>query len=192
MILVIDNYDSFTFNLVQLLQVAGATVDVRRNDAIDLAGVRALDPEGVLLSPGPGRPEHAGVTPVLARALDDVPLLGVCLGHQALAAAHGAAVVRAPRLMHGRTSPVHHDGRGLFEGLPSPLTATRYHSLIVDEATVDGDALEITARTAEGEVMGLRHRSRPAWGVQFHPESFLSEEGPALLGNFLRACRSAA
>lgn len=184
-ILVVDNYDSFTYNLVQYLRELGAVVTVQRNDEIDLEGVRALGPEGVLISPGPGTPDDAGVSnDILAHLAETLPVFGVCLGHQAIGQHYGARVVRAGRLMHGRTSPILHEGLGVFRGLPSPFTATRYHSLLVDPATVP-DSLEITARTAEGEIMGLRHRVHPVEGVQFHPESFLTEHGHALLRNWL-------
>jgi para-aminobenzoate synthetase component 2 len=185
MILVIDNYDSFTYNLVQYLGELGATVEVYRNDAIDVAGIQRRAPEGLLISPGPGTPDEAGVTlEVIAKLAGVFPLLGVCLGHQAMGQAFGGRVIRAPRLMHGRTSPIEHDGRGVFRGLPSPFRATRYHSLIVDRASFP-DELEITAWTAEGEIMGLRHKRLALEGVQFHPESFLTEHGHALLRNFL-------
>ena len=184
-ILVVDNYDSFTYNLVQYLRELGAVVTVHRNDEIDVAGVRALDPEGVLISPGPGTPDDAGVSnAILAELGATLPVLGVCLGHQAIGQHYGAKVVRAERLMHGRTSPIFHDDVGVFRGLPSPFTATRYHSLLVDPATVT-PVLEVTARTAEGEIMGLRHREHPVEGVQFHPESFLTEHGHQLLRNWL-------
>jgi para-aminobenzoate synthetase component 2 len=185
MILVIDNYDSFTYNLVQYLGELGAVVEVHRNDAIDVPGILAREPEGVLISPGPGAPPEAGITLEAIRQLaGKIPVLGVCLGHQAMGEVFGATVVRAGRLMHGRTSSIEHSGTGVFRGLPSPFTATRYHSLIVDRATIGPD-LEITAWTAEGEVMGLRHRHLAVEGVQFHPESFLTEHGHALLRNFL-------
>lgn len=185
MIVVVDNYDSFTYNLVQYLGELGAVVEVYRNDAIDVAGIERLAPEGILISPGPGTPDDAGITLELISALDGrVPLLGVCLGHQSIAQAYGGKVVRAGRLMHGRTSPIEHDGQGLFAGLPSPLTATRYHSLIVERDSVPGEFV-ITAQTAEGEIMGLRHRQQPIEGVQFHPESFLTEHGHGMLQNFL-------
>ena len=185
MILVIDNYDSFTYNLVQYLAELGAEVEVHRNDAIDVAGVAERRPRGILISPGPGRPDDAGVSlRVIAELGDTTPLLGVCLGHQAIGQHFGGAVVRAGRLMHGRTSQVIHRGTGVFAGLPTPFTATRYHSLIVDRASCP-EELEVTAWTAEGEIMGLSHRSRPIHGVQFHPESFLTEHGHALLRNWL-------
>jgi anthranilate synthase/aminodeoxychorismate synthase-like glutamine amidotransferase len=185
MIIVVDNYDSFTYNLVQYLLELGAVVEVHRNDEITVDELLARQPEGVLLSPGPGRPEGAGITlECVERLSGNVPLLGVCLGHQSIAQAFGAKVVRADRLMHGRTSSVKHDGEGLFTGIPSPFTATRYHSLIVDPETVP-DVLVETAWTEEGELMGLRHREHPTFGVQFHPESFLTEHGHALLERFL-------
>lgn len=185
MILVIDNYDSFTYNLVQYLGELGAEVEVFRNDAIDVAGIERRAPEGILLSPGPGTPDDAGITLDVVRSLGGkLPLLGVCLGHQAIGQAFGGRVQRAPRLMHGRTSPIEHDGRGLFRGIPSPFCATRYHSLIVDRGTLSSD-LEVSAWTAEGELMGLRHRQLAIESVQFHPESFLTEHGHTLLQNFL-------
>ncbi len=185
MIVVVDNYDSFTFNLVQLLGELGADTRVVANDAVTPREIALLAPRGILLSPGPGAPDDAGVTLAVIRELAGrVPMLGVCLGHQCIAVAFGARVVRAERLMHGRTSLIHHAGRGVFRGLPTPFTATRYHSLIVDRASVP-EALEITAWTEEGEVMGLCHRELAVEGVQFHPESFLTEHGHALLGAFL-------
>ena len=185
MILVIDNYDSFTYNLVQYLGELGAQTEVFRNDAIDVSGIERRKPEGILISPGPGTPDDAGITlEVISRLGGSVPLLGVCLGQQAIGQAFGGRVIRAPRLMHGRTSPIEHDGRGLFRGVPSPFRATRYHSLIVDRTNLPAD-LEISAWTAEGELMGLRHRRFAIEGVQFHPESFLTEHGHVLLRNFL-------
>ena len=191
MILVIDNYDSFTYNLVQYLAELGAAVEVHRNDALSVAALVARKPEAVLISPGPGTPDEAGVSlDLLRNAMNqggELPILGVCLGHQAIGQAFGAKVVRAERLMHGRTAPICHEGAGVFAGLPSPFTATRYHSLIVDRATVTPSTqLEITAWSPQGEIMGLRHRSLPIEGVQFHPESFLTEHGHALLLNFLK------
>ena len=184
-ILVVDNYDSFTWNLVQYLGELGARVEVRRNDAIDPQGIEAMGPEGILLSPGPGTPDEAGITLAVVEQLGGrIPILGVCLGHQAIGQVFGGRVVRAGRLMHGRTSPITHDGKGVFRGLPNPFTATRYHSLIVDEASLP-DELERTAHTDQGELMGIRHRSLPIEGVQFHPESFLTDHGHALLRNFL-------
>jgi para-aminobenzoate synthetase component 2 len=185
MILVIDNYDSFTYNLVQYLAELGAVVEVHRNDQISVHDVVARRPEAVLISPGPGTPNDAGITlELLARYGSQLPMFGVCLGHQAMGQAFGSRVVRAARLMHGRTSPIQHAGQGVFAGLPSPFIATRYHSLIVERESLS-DQLEITAWTEQGEIMGLRHRSWPVEGVQFHPESFLTEHGHKLLDNFL-------
>ncbi len=185
MILVIDNYDSFTYNLVQYLGELGAKLEVVRNDAVDAAAIAALRPERIVISPGPGTPDDAGVTLEVIRQLSaTTPILGVCLGHQAIGQAFGATVSRAQRQMHGKTSAIEHDGRGVFRGLPSPFSATRYHSLVVLSETVPPD-LEISARSDDGEVMGLRHRERPVEGVQFHPESILTEHGKTLLQNFL-------
>ncbi len=185
-ILMIDNYDSFTYNLVQYLGELGAEVMVRRNDAIDVAGARAMRPAAIVVSPGPCTPKEAGVSLSIFRELaGEVPIFGVCLGHQCMGEAFGGKVVRAWRLMHGKTSPVFHDGRTLFEGLPNPFDAMRYHSLVVDPESVP-DCLEVSARTAEGEVMGLRHRKLPVEGVQFHPESIGTGEGKHLLRNFLK------
>jgi anthranilate synthase/aminodeoxychorismate synthase-like glutamine amidotransferase len=185
MILVIDNYDSFTYNLVQYLGELGAEVVVRRNDAVSVDDIRGIAPRGVLISPGPGRPEEAGVSlDVIAKLGAKTPIFGVCLGHQSIGQQFGASVVRAERLMHGRTSEILHEGRGVFQSLPSPLTATRYHSLIVDRNTIP-DELEVTAWTDRGEVMGLRHTTLPIEGVQFHPESFLTEHGHELIRNWL-------
>ena len=184
-VLVIDNYDSFTFNLVQYLSELGAAVEVYKNDAIDVAGVRAQAPDAVLISPGPCTPDDAGVCLELLAALDrSVPVLGVCLGHQAIGQAYGGRIVRAGRLMHGKTSPILHDGRGVFAGLPCPFEATRYHSLLVERDSVPA-CLEVSAWTEEGEIMGLRHRELPVEGVQFHPESVLTSEGKRLVGNWL-------
>jgi anthranilate synthase/aminodeoxychorismate synthase-like glutamine amidotransferase len=185
MILVIDNYDSFTYNLVQYLGELGAKVVVKRNDAVSVNEIRELRPTGVLISPGPGRPEEAGISlEVIAKLGAETPIFGVCLGHQSIAQSFGASVVRADRLMHGRTSEILHEGRGVFESLPSPLTATRYHSLIVKRDTIP-DELEVTAWTDRDEVMGIRHAQLPIEGVQFHPESFLTEHGHALIRNWL-------
>ena len=183
----LDSYDSFVYNLVQYLGELGAEPLVYRNDAIDVEAARELEPDGVLLSPGPGRPESAGILcdAIPAFADDGVPIFGVCLGHQAIGHVYGATVVRAPQLMHGKTSPIEHAGEGLFTGLPSPLTATRYHSLVLDPETVP-DCLQVTARTTDGVVMGVRHRDLPVEGVQFHPESILTGCGHDLLRNFLQ------
>jgi para-aminobenzoate synthetase component II len=186
MILVIDNYDSFTFNLVQYLGELGQEVVVRRNDEIDPAGVEALKPDHILISPGPCTPNEAGVSMELIRTFaGKVPILGVCLGHQSIGQVFGGEVIRAERLMHGKTSEINHDGRTIFEGIPTPYTATRYHSLIVKRETLP-DCLEITAETAEGEIMGLRHKQYAVEGVQFHPESIITEHGHQLLRNFLQ------
>ncbi len=185
-ILMIDNYDSFTYNLVQYMGELGAELKVVRNDAIDVAGVRALKPAAIVISPGPCTPREAGVSVALIREMTgELPILGVCLGHQCVGEAFGAKVVRAWRLMHGKTSPVFHDGRTLFEGLPNPFEAMRYHSLVVDPESVP-PCLEVSAHTAEGEVMGLRHREHFVEGVQFHPESISTGDGKRLLGNFLK------
>jgi anthranilate synthase/aminodeoxychorismate synthase-like glutamine amidotransferase len=184
-LLMIDNYDSFTYNLVQYLGELGADVTVKRNDAIDVDGVRAMRPAAIVISPGPCTPSEAGISLKLLREMSgEVPILGVCLGHQCIGEAFGGKVVRAGRLMHGKTSPVIHDGNTIFAGLPSPFEAMRYHSLIVDAATIP-PALEVSAHTAENEVMGLRHRELNVEGVQFHPESILTTEGKHLLKNFL-------
>jgi anthranilate synthase/aminodeoxychorismate synthase-like glutamine amidotransferase len=189
-VLVVDNYDSFTFNLVQMLRELGAEVDVFLNDAIDAAGVRARRPDGVLVSPGPCTPNEAGASlAVVGEMGREVPVLGVCLGHQSIGQAFGGRVVRAGRLMHGKTSPIVHDGRTLFEGLPCPFEATRYHSLVVERDSLPA-SLEVSAWTAEGEIMALRHRELPVEGVQFHPESVLTGEGKRLIGNWLRGVRS--
>jgi anthranilate synthase/aminodeoxychorismate synthase-like glutamine amidotransferase len=184
-VLVIDNYDSFVYNLVQELGELGADPVVFRNDAIDVDGIRAERPDAVLISPGPGRPEDGGVSMTAIEELaGEIPLLGVCLGHQCLGQVFGAEVVLAPHLMHGKTSEIHHDGQGLFAGLPNPFVATRYHSLVVRPDSVP-DTLEVTATSTDGVVMGLRHRTLAVEGVQFHPESVLTASGPALLANFL-------
>jgi anthranilate synthase/aminodeoxychorismate synthase-like glutamine amidotransferase len=184
-VLVVDNYDSFTYNLVQCLRALGATCEVRLNDCLDLGEVVQTRPDGVLLSPGPGDPQGAGITLELIRTLGgQLPMLGVCLGHQALAQAFGARIEQAPRPFHGQTSSIVHDGRGVFRGLPAGFEATRYHSLAVARDSVP-EALEVTALTPDGEVMGLRHRTLPLEGVQFHPESILTEHGPQLVQNWL-------
>lgn len=185
MILVIDNYDSFTYNLVHYLNELGAETRVHRNDDLTAADAIALRPDAVLLSPGPCSPDEAGIClELLGKAPDTLPILGVCLGHQSIGQAFGGRVVRAKALMHGKTSAIHHTGKGVFRDLPNPFTATRYHSLAVEQASLP-DALEVTAWTEDGEIMGLQHRSRPVHGVQFHPESIATEGGHKLLGNFL-------
>jgi anthranilate synthase component 2 len=190
MLLLIDNYDSFTFNLAQYLGELGQDVKVLRNDAVDVAAMRALNPEFIVISPGPGTPDQAGVSLALIRELaGEIPILGVCLGHQAIGQAFGGKVVRAQEIMHGKTSPIRHHGVGVFAGLPDPFEATRYHSLVVERASLP-DCLEITAWTerADGtfdEIMGLRHKALAVEGVQFHPESILTRSGHDLLRNFL-------
>jgi anthranilate synthase/aminodeoxychorismate synthase-like glutamine amidotransferase len=184
-LVLVDNYDSFTWNLVQYLGELGADVRVFRNDAIDVAGIRRLRPRGLVVSPGPCTPDEAGVSLEAIRALaGELPILGVCLGHQAIGQAFGGKVVRAGRVMHGKTSPIDHDGRTLYQGLERPFTATRYHSLLVERASLP-DCLEISAWTAEGEIMGLRHKDLPIEGVQFHPESILTTSGMELIRNWL-------
>jgi len=185
MLLVIDNYDSFTYNLVQYFGELGADPVVKRNDAITPEEVEKVRPERIVISPGPGTPADAGISmEVIRRMGKTTPILGVCLGHQCIAEVYGGKVVRAERLMHGKTSPIRHEGSGVFAGLPNPFEATRYHSLIVEKSSVPA-CLRITADTAEGEIMGLQHREFPVHGVQFHPESILSREGKDLLRNFL-------
>jgi len=185
MILVIDNYDSFTYNIVQELGELGAKLTVYRNDKITVDEIRSLAPERIVISPGPGFPIDAGISLDLIRELgSSIPLLGVCLGHQAIGEAYGGLVVHAPELMHGKTSMIYHEGDTILGDIPNPFEATRYHSLIVDEATLP-DCLQITARTATGEIMGLRHKQHPVIGVQFHPESILTGCGLQILGNFL-------
>ena len=184
MILLIDNYDSFTWNLAQYLGELGAPPVVRRNDEVSVEEIEAMRPARIVISPGPGRPESAGVTVETIRRLGArMPLLGVCLGHQGIGLAFGGTIVRAAQLMHGKVSAIHHDGRGVFKGISQPFTAGRYHSLVVAEPVPD--ALEISARTEDGTIMGLRHRTSPIHGVQFHPESVLTGEGRQLLRNFL-------
>jgi len=189
MLLMIDNYDSFTYNLVQYLGELGADVHVQRNDAITLGEVEAWAPQHIVISPGPCTPAEAGISvPLIRRFAGRIPILGVCLGHQAIGEAFGGRVVRAARVMHGKLDHVAHDGRGVFTGIPSPVTVTRYHSLAIERATLP-DCLQLTATTADGEVMGVRHREHAVEGVQFHPEAFLTEHGHAMLRNFLEGRR---
>lgn len=186
MILLIDNYDSFVYNLYQYLAAAGADCRVIRNDALTVTQIQALQPAAIVLSPGPGRPQQAGVClELIAQLGASIPLLGVCLGHQAIAQAFGGTITYAPELMHGKTSPIEHFGSGLFADLPSPMTVARYHSLMAAADSLP-DCLEVTARTSDGVIMGLRHRHLPIQGVQFHPESIATEHGMALLKNFLK------
>ncbi len=186
MLLVIDNYDSFTFNLVQYFGQLGVEQRVFRNDEITVEQALALKPDRVMISPGPCSPTEAGVSCDIIKAFAGVrPILGVCLGHQAIGQVYGGKVVRAPNLMHGKTSPVFHDGQDLFRGMPNPFAATRYHSLIVDRPSLP-DCLKVTAWTDDGLIMGLRHQTLPVWGVQFHPESYVTEKGLDILANFLR------
>ena len=189
MLLIVDNYDSFTYNLAQYFGELGAEPQVYRNDALSLPELEALGPSHLVISPGPGTPDEGGISGEAIRHFTGrIPVLGVCLGHQCLGAVYGGVVSRAPRLMHGKTSAIHHGQEGLFAGLPSPFEATRYHSLIVEEPVPN--CLEVSARTAAGEVMGLRHRLYPTFGVQFHPESVLTPHGKDLLRNFLESSRS--
>jgi len=185
MILMLDNYDSFTYNLVQYFCELGAELEVYRNDAVDLRAIRALSPQAVVISPGPGRPEAAGVSVALIQEFGEkMPILGVCLGHQAIGLAFGGRIVKAPKLMHGKTSHIHHNNTGLFNGLSNPFEATRYHSLVVDKPSLPS-SLKITAETDDGTIMGLQHQQWPLYGVQFHPESILTPQGKAILRNFL-------
>ena len=186
MLLMIDNYDSFTYNLVQYLRELGEEVEVFRNDKISLAEIEALNPTRLVVSPGPCTPNEAGISvEAIKHFAGKLPILGVCLGHQSIGQAYGGKVVRADRLMHGKTSPVFHDNRELFVGLPDPFDATRYHSLLVERSSLP-ECLEVTAWTAEGEIMGMRHRNLPVWGMQFHPESILTVAGMDMLNNFLQ------
>ncbi|MGH9487747.1 MAG: anthranilate synthase component II [Terriglobales bacterium] len=186
MVFLLDNYDSFTYNLAQLLGELGQTVDVRRNDQISTREIESLRPAALVISPGPCTPMQAGISvPAVRHFAGKIPILGVCLGHQSIGEAFGARIVRAPELMHGKTSLIEHDGRTIFQDLPSPFPATRYHSLVIDPATVPA-CLEVSARTAPGVVMAVRHRELPVEGVQFHPESILTPAGKRLLANFLR------
>lgn len=188
MIFLIDNYDSFTYNLVQYLEELGARVEVHRNDRITVEGIARLKPRAIVISPGPKTPDAAGVSLDAVRTFSgQIPILGVCLGHQTIGQAFGGRIVRAPTLMHGKTSTIEHDGRAIYRGLSNPIEATRYHSLVVDPSSVPGE-LEVTARADGDVIMGLRHRRHPTEGVQFHPESILTAEGKRLLGNFLEAC----
>jgi len=191
MIIVIDNYDSFTYNLVQYLGELGAEIKVYRNDQITLEEIRELKPAGVVISPGPGRPEDAGISLSLIEKLGaNLPILGVCLGHQSIGQVFGSQVVSAPVLMHGKTSEIYHNSAGVFEGLPNPFTATRYHSLVIEKSSIS-DVLEITAWTEDNTIMGVKHKQYPhIQGVQFHPESILTESGKTLLGNFLNSLES--
>ncbi len=191
MILVIDNYDSFTFNLVQYLGEMGQELKVFRNDAISLSEIESLTPANIVLSPGPGRPENSGIIiPLIREFAGKIPILGVCLGHQAIGAAFGGDVVQAPQIMHGKTSDIFHDGRTIFSDLPNPFRATRYHSLVVAPETLPA-CLEVSAKTGDGVIMGLRHREMTVEGVQFHPESILTETGKKVLSNFLNLQRGA-
>ena len=189
MLLMIDNYDSFTFNIVQYFGQLGEDVQVHRNDRITLAEIEARKPERLVISPGPCSPDEAGISvSAIKRFAGKIPILGVCLGHQSIGVAFGGVVVRSVCLMHGKTSPINHDGKGLFAGLPNPFLATRYHSLVIDRPTLP-DCLEVTASVENGEIMGIRHRELPVWGVQFHPESILTESGMDLMRNFLTISR---
>lgn len=189
MLLVIDNYDSFTYNLVQYLGEMGVDLRVRRNDQITLDQIRALQPERILISPGPCSPREAGISNEIIRTFGPhLPLFGVCLGHQCIGHTFGAQVVVNYRMMHGKVSPIKHDGQDLFQGMPNPFAATRYHSLVIQRDSLP-DCLEITAETEEGEIMGVRHKQFPIWGVQFHPESILTESGRTILKNFLSLAR---
>ena len=186
-VLIVDNYDSFTYNIAQELGELGADVDVQRHDAFTIAELAADLPDGIVISPGPGTPADAGLSSDVVREFAGrVPILGVCLGHQCIAEVYGGQIVRAPELVHGKTSLIHHDGRGVFEGLPQPFDATRYHSLVVEPSSVPA-VLEVTARTDNGLIMGMRHRELAVEGVQFHPESILTTAGMDLLGNYLRS-----
>ena len=192
MIIVIDNYDSFTYNLVHLVARSDHDVRVFRNDAVSVEAIEAMDPHGIMISPGPGRPADAGITEEVVRELGgQIPVLGVCLGHQAIGEVFGGHIVHAPTLMHGKTSEIRHDGRTVFEGVEQDFTATRYHSLVVDSSSVPDD-LEVSAETSDGVIMGLRHRSAPIEGIQFHPESVLTIEGPRIIRNWVNSVVPAA
>ena len=189
MLLLLDNYDSFTYNLYQYLAELGAEVAVERNDAVTADDIDRMQPAGIVLSPGPGRPENAGnMNPIIERCAGEIPILGVCLGHQAIAQVHGGTIGYAPGLMHGKTSTITHDNSTLFAGLPSPLTATRYHSLVVVPGSLPSP-FKVTATTADGVIMGLEHVARRLYGVQFHPESIMTPDGKGILGNFLKTLR---
>lgn len=189
MILVIDNYDSFVYNLARYVELAGSPCEVVRNDALDIAGIRAKAPEAIILSPGPRTPKEAGICMEVVKELGaDIPILGVCLGHQAIAESYGASVIRSGDPVHGKASPITHNGKGLFRGLPSPLSAGRYHSLIVH--LPEGSPLRVTAKTTDGTIMALQHKSHPVYGVQFHPESILTEHGLPLIRNFLKLAQA--
>jgi anthranilate synthase/aminodeoxychorismate synthase-like glutamine amidotransferase len=190
MVLVIDNYDSFTYNLVQYFGELGADLKVYRNDALTVNDIKKMNPSHIVISPGPGRPEDAGISvDVIKKLAGQYPILGVCLGHQAIGYAYGGKIIRAKRLMHGKTSQVKHDNREIFKGVESPFEATRYHSLVIDDKTVP-ECLEVTARSEDKEIMGIRHKTLPLWGVQFHPESILTKAGKKILKNFLTISRS--
>ena len=190
MILMIDNYDSFTFNIVQYLEQMGEKVETYRNNKITTAEIKSLKPKAIFLSPGPCTPLEAGITVDVVREFyKDIPLMGICLGHQSIGHAFGAKIVRAERIMHGKVSPINHDGKTIFVGLPNPFPAGRYHSLIVDKATLP-DFLEISAQTDDGEIMGLRHKEYPVEGIQFHPESILTPQGKRIIRNFLKYTKS--
>lgn len=190
MILIIDNYDSFTYNLVHIVAQHTDEYRVVRNDELTVEEVEELNPDGILISPGPGRPDEAGITEPVIKALGDrIPVLGVCLGHQAIGEVFGGKVVHAPKLMHGKTSQIHHDGKSIFEGIEDGFTATRYHSLVLDPNQIPGE-LDITARSEDDVIMGVRHREFPIEGIQFHPESILTNEGPKLVANWLKRAKA--
>ncbi len=187
MILLIDNYDSFTFNLVQYLSELGASVVVKRNDEIDIDGIKKLNPDKIVISPGPCTPREAGISvPLIQSFFETIPILGVCLGHQSIGAAFGGRIIRASEIMHGKTSEILHDGKTIYQSLPNPFVATRYHSLIIEKESLPKE-LEISAHTKEGVIMGVRHKKYPVEGVQFHPESILTKSGKQLLENFLKS-----
>jgi anthranilate synthase/aminodeoxychorismate synthase-like glutamine amidotransferase len=190
MILMIDNFDSFTYNLVQYLGEMGEELVVKRNDEISLEDIAAMQPEQIIISPGPCSPNEAGISVgTIQRFAGEIPILGVCLGHQSIGQAFGGRIVRAQNLMHGKTSPIHHDNKGVFENMPQPFEATRYHSLVIEPSTLP-DSLQISARTPDGEIMGVRHKTLPIEGVQFHPESILTQDGKKILQNFVQQHRS--